>query len=102
MVVHVHMFSFLPSQRRATTGALPAAVRPSLWADPTSPSPPLHTVSLCTIRTVISALATQYHCVQYMNTYTSGHCDKSLGYFRAIARSGIARKFSRFNFRENS
>ena len=68
MVVHVHMFSFLPSQRRATTGALPAAVRPSLWADPTSPSPPLHTVSLCTIRTVISALATQYHCVQYMNT----------------------------------
>ena len=99
MVVHVHMFSFLPSQRRATTGALPAAVRPSLWADPTSPSPPLHTVSLCTIRTDISALA---HSTIVYNTYTSGHCDKSLGDFRAIARSGIARKFSRFNFRENS
>ena len=70
MVVHVHMFSFLPSQRRATTGALPAAVRPSLWADPTSPSPPLHTVSLCTIRTVISALATQYHCVQYIHLWS--------------------------------
>ena len=28
--------------------------------------------------------------------------DKSLGDFRAMGRSGIARKFSRFNFRENS